>query len=100
MSKINRITPSKNSTLNSIQKSFIVIGDNTKRAIQMEVETHTLMLEKRKIMFEAILRNKPSENTSFRYLISGFGGMIGSVISTVLYTMPPVHNLFEDSQYW
>ena len=100
MSKINIIAPSEHYSIKIRHKVNVITDEDTKKSIQREIHLHTLVNERRKEVFEAILNNEHCDSSSFRYILSGLGGMIGSVMSTVLYTMPPVHNVLANPEYW
>ena len=50
--------------------------------------------------FKDILCNNPLEWKPLQLALTGFGGIIATMISISLYTLMPAHNVIENPQYW
>ena len=68
--------------------------------LEMERKQQTLKSEERKLFFTNILSNKEKVDKGIFYLLQGIGTIIGCVAITGIYTLIPVHNLFEHPEYW
>ena len=68
--------------------------------LNLERKQHISKSEERKIFFTNILSNTQKVNSGELYLIQGIGAIVGCVVITSIYTLIPVHNLFENPKYW
>ena len=74
--------------------------DAARRVLQLEKEIHILQSQIRMETFKDILCNNPLQRKSWQYVLTAFGGIIATMISTSLYTLIPAHNVIENPQYW
>ena len=91
---LNGIT-AENQTINSDG-----YGKTARMVLQLEKKISVLQSEIRMEKFKEILRNSPLERNSWKCVMTAFSGILGTVISTSLYTLIPAHNVIENPQYW
>ena len=105
MLSINKLSINTVAPLNqpSPQNEFSVSIPNTAsniREVELERELQTLNCEKRNKLFREILWNIPFDAEWIKCLGYLFVGILGSFASTGIYSLIPLHNLFENPQYW
>ena len=88
------LEPSKSAAFN-IRNSDI---DN--RHTDIENKENISRQEKRKKLFENILFNRPIGIQPMNHIVYIILGVIVPVVSSMCYTLIPVHNLFETPTYW
>ena len=71
-----------------------------KITLETERDEHASRSEKRILFFTKILDNSETAGSWILYLLQGIGALIGCVVITSIYTLIPVHNLFEQPTYW
>ena len=69
-------------------------------SLELERKEQALKSEERKLFFANILSNTETPGSLVVYLLQGLGAISGCVIITSIYTLIPVHNLFEHPHYW
>ena len=101
MTRVHTITP-----VNELTPDDQSIGsgdcnnDAVSKALQAERESHTLQSQERMETFESVLCNDPLEYQKWKPVVSIMIGIMGTILSTSIYTLFPAHNVVEKSQYW
>ena len=72
----------------------------TLNEIQAERLQHLIHLRKRNKAFKDILNNKNSESISWKYIGYWVMSIFMPLFSTCVWTLIPVHNLFEQPRFW
>ena len=75
-------------------------GYNILSSIQHEQDEHIRKYEARMKLYKDILLNQTSDTTSLMHIPKGLLGILGPLITSMVYTLIPVHNVFEMPQYW
>ena len=92
------------SEYNNWEEDGTSIKDNKKDEGRINLETerdeHISRSKNRILFFTKILNNSETAGSSIFYLLQGIGALIGCVMITSIYTLIPVHNLFEQPTYW
>ena len=86
--------PSKSTTLNVHNADF----DN--RNTEIEKKEHLSRQEKRRKLFEDILFNRPICIQPINHIVYTIFAVLVPVVSSMVYTLIPVHNLFESPTHW
>ena len=87
-----KITPQKSSTSSTNE-----ISDD----IKLERENATLVSEKRLNTFVNILSGSPADEINYyKALTYGFGSLASIIMSTLGYTLIPVHDVIKYPEYW
>ena len=85
----------------SPQKSPTFSTNETSEDIKLERENEALVSEKRLNTFVTIISGSPAdENNYFKALFYGFGSLACIIISTLGYTLIPVHDVIINPEYW
>ena len=75
--------------------------DTITNTIEREKEEAEGKSDKRKEKFVSILSNDPSNEFKYSEKIAiMFGSIVISFLPSLIYTMIPIHNVFDDQKYW
>ena len=90
---------------NNFREDYGLTSNNTNpvynsNSLEMERQEYALKSEQRKLFFMNILNNTATVGSWILCLLQGIGAIIGCVAIISIYTFIPVHNLFENPQYW
>ena len=86
--------PSKSTPFNMHNADF----DNSNTEI--EKKEHISRQEKRRKLFESILFNRSICIQPINHIVYVIFGVLVPVLSSTVYTLIPVHNLFESPTHW
>ena len=72
--------------------------------VEMEIQAHTEQSEVRRNIYQNIVCNisthRRSKKTCIYFVLIIFMGICGSLLSTSVYTMIPVHDIIQNQHYW
>ena len=75
-------------------------SDIDNRHTDIETKENIFRQEKRMKLFENILFNRPIGVQPMNHIVYILLGVIVPVVSSMCYTLIPVHNLFKNPTYW
>ena len=76
------------------------IGENLLSSIECEKDRHVQKFEARMKSYKDIVQNKTSGRTSSMHIVKGLVGILGPLVSSMAYTLIPVHDVFAMPEYW
>ena len=73
---------------------------SNKDEIEVERLQHINLLKKRNNFFRTIISNEENEQIEWKYILYWIMSIFMPLIPTCIWTLIPVHDLFEESQFW
>ena len=71
-----------------------------KDEIEVERLQHLDLLKRRNKLFKVIISNNDNEHNDWKYIFYWIMSIFMPLVPTCIWTLIPVHDLFEESQFW
>ena len=69
-------------------------------AMELEKSRNKQRSDKRSAIYEKLVSGRLTEKVPIRYAFYGLSGILLSLLVTAPFSLIPVHNIFEHSEYW